>query len=271
MSDDKRIAKTGGGVKTEEGLVFDSFNKLGAIKKAVSEAQLSYLRTTLFSTLEPNDILLVLYKAHNLKLDVLNDEMTAYRNSKGQLVMIVGKDAKIRLAKSTGLVASFTYGSIWRKKIDYKDAKTNSDMSTYIRCEAWEGGELWGAWASIKRSDEAEPYRVQVSLKEYHMGNTMWNSKPETMIIKVAKSQVCTVAFPELFAGVYEEEEVPSVGEVKSLPVAENAMEPATESQLKTIEALKGDTNRTFTFQQAAEYIRELSQKKKGVPSHVTA
>lgn len=277
--DNKNLTKTKGLVKSQEKPVegqivaFEGFNKLGAIRKAVNEAQRGYLQKTLFPTLNDGEILLVLYKAHNLKLDVLNQELTAYKTSKGQLVTIVGKDAKMRLAKDTGKVEFLKGDSIWRKKVEAvtgedKEGKPTTQTS-YEVCKAWEGGELWGAWAELKRTDEKESHRVQVSLKEYNQANTMWNSKPETMIKKVAKSQVCTEAFPELFAGIYEEEELPGNGKIgKELPQLPNGDAPADDAQLQTLKTLGADMSVDYTKQMAAEKIKELANAKKGGANH---
>jgi phage recombination protein Bet len=258
-------------------VTFSAFEKLGMVRKAVNEAQREYLRKTLFPTLSDQEVLLVLYKAHNLKLDILNQEMTAYKTSKGQLVTIVGKDAKLRLANNTGVVEYIKGEAIYRKKIEKtagvdETGKPNKEI-TYQLCQAWEGGELWGAWAELKRIDETQPHRVQVALKEYNQGNTMWNNKPETMIKKVARSQVVTEAFPELFAGVYEEEEMPTINSngmvERELPKLAYGNAPADEAQLQTIKALSGnvDLPESITKQEAAQMIKELSMKKGGKQS----
>jgi phage recombination protein Bet len=174
------------------------------IKKQVGEAQIEYIQKTLFPTLNQNETLITLYKAQQLGLDVLNGEVTAYTaNGKNgrQLVFIVGKDGKARRALSTGKLEYAKKESVYMK-VD-KDGKR-------VRVNSWEGGQLWSAIAIVKRTDQTEPHTVEAIFSEYNQGKNQWLDKPNTMIQKVALSQAYTEAFPELFAGVYDESEMPN-------------------------------------------------------------
>lgn len=174
------------------------------IKKQVGEAQIEYIQKTLFPTLNQNETLITLYKAQQLGLDVLNGEVTAYTaNGKNgrQLVFIVGKDGKARRALSTGKLEYAKKESVYMK-VD-KDGKR-------VRVNSWEGGQLWSAIATVKRTDQTEPHTIEAIFSEYNQGKNQWLDKPNTMIQKVALSQAYTEAFPELFAGVYDESEMPS-------------------------------------------------------------
>lgn len=190
MTEPKELAVVGG------------FSQLATIKKQLSDAQIAYIKT-IFPTLTPNELLLTVYKAQNLGLDVLNGEVTAYAttNFKGvrQLVFIAGKDAKARKANSTKKVEYAYKEAIYVKTVDGVQSKA----------EPWEGGTLWGAKASVKRTDQTEPHTITVKFDEYKQDNKQWKDKPDTMIQKVALSQAYTEAFPELFSGVYEEAEMP--------------------------------------------------------------
>lgn len=68
-------------------------------------------------------------------------------------------------------------------------------------------GALIGAYALCKRKTSSRPNYGQVLLKEYTTGKSLWTSKPETMIKKVAEAQVLRMTFQELFAGTYDEAE----------------------------------------------------------------
>jgi phage recombination protein Bet len=68
-------------------------------------------------------------------------------------------------------------------------------------------GRLLGAYAILHRKDLAFPIMKDVLLSEYSTGKSLWNSKPETMIKKVAEAQALRFAFPEMFQGTYSESE----------------------------------------------------------------
>lgn len=86
-------------------------------------------------------------------------------------------------------------------------------------------GALVGAYCIVKRKSAGKPAVTFVDLKEYYQGNkdekgaikmdnygkpkkpTLWDTKPATMIKKVAEAQGLRATFQELFAGTYEESE----------------------------------------------------------------
>jgi len=69
-------------------------------------------------------------------------------------------------------------------------------------------GELVGAFCNVKRKDSTRPISVFVEFREYDLKQSLWKSKPATMIKKVAEVQGLRMAFQELFAGTYEELEI---------------------------------------------------------------
>jgi len=93
-----------------------------------------------------------------------------------------------------------------------------------------ERGALIGAYCLVKRKNSSKGVFNFVEFKEYYQGNkdedgkvkqrydkykkeyqpmkpTLWDSKPATMIKKVAEAQTLRMAFQEVFAGTYDESE----------------------------------------------------------------
>lgn len=73
--------------------------------------------------------------------------------------------------------------------------------------------EIVGGWAEVYRKDRSIPVRAEASVAEY-VGrkkdgtvNGQWQSKPATMIRKVALVQALREAFPEDLGGMYVAEE----------------------------------------------------------------
>ena len=91
-------------------------------------------------------------------------------------------------------------------------------------------GNLIGAYCTVKRHKSTKPIFTFVDFKEYYQGNkdedgkikkkydrykkqyvdmgaTLWDTKPATMIKKVAEAQGLRMAFQSMFAGTYAEDE----------------------------------------------------------------
>ena len=72
----------------------------------------------------------------------------------------------------------------------------------------WPGDSIIGGWASVSRKDKALPYRCKVSMVEYNANQSSWKKMPATMIRKVALVQSLREAYPDIFAGLYDEAEL---------------------------------------------------------------
>ena len=82
------------------------------------------------------------------------------------------------------------------------------------------GEILVGGWAEVWRKDQRETTRIEVGFDEYAGRkkdgslNRQWESKPATMIRKVALVQALREAFPKTFGGMYSAEEQDIASEV---------------------------------------------------------
>jgi phage recombination protein Bet len=129
-------------------------------------------------------------------------------------------------------------------------------------------GQLVG-WAKVYHKDFDQPVSQEADFNEYAMDrNPLWKSKPKTMIKKVAESMALRKAFNA--NGVYAPEEMELEIAKEKLPDKPNAIEngdsKATDAQIQTIISLdktqKEESLKTFTRQEAADLIRDLSQRK---------
>lgn len=78
-------------------------------------------------------------------------------------------------------------------------------------------GELVGAYCIVKRKSSTKPTYVMVTMAEYHQSQGVWNSKPETMIKKVAEAQALRQSFQEALAGTYSDAELPQEQKVNNV------------------------------------------------------
>lgn len=69
------------------------------------------------------------------------------------------------------------------------------------------GEKLVGGWCRVYVKGK-RPYFDEVALQEYSTGRNLWQSKPATMIRKVALVHCLREAFPDAFAGLYSAEEL---------------------------------------------------------------
>lgn len=69
------------------------------------------------------------------------------------------------------------------------------------------GDQLLGAWAEVYKKNKKFPYVSKINFEEYNKGKSTWESKPKTMIRKVALVQALREAFPEDLGALYIEEE----------------------------------------------------------------
>lgn len=121
-----------------------------------------------------------------------------------QIIPIVKKDFYIKNANSNKDYAGFKAGVV---VVNVKSEIIEREGTIVI-----DGEELVGGWAKLFTKERGE-YYVSVSIEEYigrtkaGVINSMWSSKPATMIRKVAISQVHREAFPD-FSGTYSEEEI---------------------------------------------------------------
>lgn len=83
-------------------------------------------------------------------------------------------------------------------------------MEEVCGCIVQKGWELVGGWAIAYDRGRSHPVHIVVPLEEYAQDNSMWESKPATMIRKVAKAQALRELYPGCFKGTYVAEEMPA-------------------------------------------------------------
>lgn len=86
---------------------------------------------------------------------------------------------------------------------------SDTDVKKFDGCVYPKGWTLIGGWATAYDKNRSHPTHIEVSLDEYDQHNPMWESKPSTMIRKVAKAQALRELYPGCFKGTYVAEEMP--------------------------------------------------------------
>jgi phage recombination protein Bet len=96
--------------------------------------------------------------------------------------------------------------------VEKDDELTYRDGSFHLK-----GETIVGGWAEGHRKDQEIPRRTEISFTEYDANQSLWKSKPGTMIEKVAIVQCLRSMFPMEMQGLYSEEEQQKVIDVTPL------------------------------------------------------
>ena len=133
--------------------------------------------------------------------------------SKSPATMVTGKEVFTKRADSN-------------PKYDGKEAgvivlNENGDVSEREGTMVLPNESLVGGWAKVYIKGHRVPEYTSVNFDEY-VGrksdgeiNGQWKTKPATMIRKVAVVQALREAFPDTFQGIYAQEEITEVSDVK--------------------------------------------------------
>lgn len=211
--------------------ITSQMQELVELKNSFKAEQIQFIKGLINPNLTDNELYMFLVYANKSGLNPFNKEIiaVAYNGQAGRTVnTIITRDGKRAVAYRKGGIESINTTPIYIKE--------NVQSKKIERCEAWEGGKLWGASCIVVRN--GKQYTATVPLNEYNTGKSIWAGKPETMIKKVAESQALSMAVPELL-GIYDEAEMPSADALPTqAPVSADDDKPATDAQKKTIQAL---------------------------------
>ena len=155
-------------------------------------------------------VFLQLCKARGLNPFVGDAYLIKYNHTK-PATMVVGKDAFLKRAESHVQYDGFEAGIILESGDDYK-VVDERDGTFYSKDEK---ENIVGGWAKVYRKDQTHPVVAKVAYSEYvgingqtGRPNKTWDSKPATMIRKVALVQALREAFPSELSGMYDQSEM---------------------------------------------------------------
>jgi phage recombination protein Bet len=155
---------------------------------------------------EANDkevfLFLELCKAHRLNPWIGDVYLIKYGDNPAQ--MQAGKEAFTKRAAANpdfdGIEAGIT---VFNTKTGRLTQREGSAVYADL------GERLVGGWARVHVKSKSHTFYDEVALSEYNTGRGLWKTKPATMIRKVALVHALREAFPDDFAGLYSEEEMP--------------------------------------------------------------
>ena len=116
----------------------------------------------------------------------------------------------------------------------------------------------------VYRKDRSVPTKVEIDFNEYNQHNSMWESKPRTMIEKVAIAQAFRKAFPNDMGGMpYTSEELPdemtTIRDVTPAP-AEEAVQTPPEATVTKPENIQTEPTKAKATHEQVEKMKELAK-----------
>lgn len=159
--------------------------------------------------------------------------MTTYRSQDGTTnsSVVVSKDYYLRTAAAQPDFDGIEAGVVVAKK----------DGSLEYRAGSLVGGQterLVGGWARVYSKNRSHPSEAVVSMEEYDQKRSLWRSKPATMIRKVALVQALREAWPGLFGGIYDQDEMPEpVAPIPQEPLEVLVAEDTREARSRLVQA----------------------------------
>lgn len=151
------------------------------------------------------------------------------------------------------------------------DAFEINNGEVHHRYNLKDRGKLIGAYCITKRKSASKAVYHFVKFAEYNTGKSLWVSKPETMIKKVAEAHALRAAFPSDLGGTYIPEEMPE--EMTIMPEAyanddqvsrlRHMTAKHSERIAKALEYYKADRIDALKETQAAQLLTRLEQLNK--------
>ena len=176
-----------------------------------------------------------------LGLNPFLKEIWAVKYGTSAASIFIARDGFRKIANENPLYVYHISDVVYSNDEFYRD----SDGEVVHKYNLKDKGEISFAYALVYKKGVKKPYYVRVSFREYSTGKSLWGSKPETMIKKVAEAQCLRMAFPSSFSGLYDESE--------QRPEADLG-------KFATAEAAQGEES---VFAEEAEVIKEAPKKRK--------
>ena len=196
-----------------------------AIKK-YEQSELQLIRNIHAKGCSEDEFNLLVYMAGKYDLDILSKEIWCIKYGNSPATIFTGRDGFLSIAHKSGKLDGMKAGTFEREKVIF-------------------------GYCEIFRKDMTKPFYVEVSINEYHAKNKMWNTKPLTMIQKVAESQCLRRAFN--INGLYSPEEF---DQVKSPMVKQEAPKQVE------VEVIEKNPKKLTKLEKTKKDIWEKSKEK---------
>lgn len=169
----------------------------------LTNKQVEVLKGTLLKGLSPSEMGLVFHQAKEYGLSIFRKELWAYKDGRGNLVTIAGRDGLLKIAAKNPNFGGLRSGAVYEK--DTVEIDLGAGTIRHVPCLTARGA-LLGAWAAVYRTGFL-PLVVYVAKEDVARNTPVWSAKPAEMTLARVESMALRRADVGT-GGLYLEDEV---------------------------------------------------------------
>lgn len=176
------------------------------VKAADWQSQIDLVKRMYAKGATDDEFKLMSHIAVKYELDPLVKQIWLVKYGTQPASIFTGRDGFLSIAHRTGQFAGMSTEVVKvDEKIEVVKSRKNfkGEKITNVVKREWQ----YKAVCTVRRKDTPHPFIVEVYEEEYTTAENLWQTKPRTMLGKVAESQCLRKAFD--IAGLYSPEEMP--------------------------------------------------------------
>ena len=188
------------------------------IQKADWQSQIELVKSMVAKNATADEFKLMSHIAVKYELDPLLKQIWLVKYGTQPASIFTGRDGFLSIAHRTGQFAGMSTELVKiDEKIDIVKTRNNykGEKVTNVVRRDWQ----YKAICTVRRKDTPHPFIVEVYEEEYTTAENLWQTKPRTMLGKVAESQCLRKAFD--ISGLYSPEEMPEHEEKDVTPASD--------------------------------------------------
>ena len=185
------------------------------VKASDWQAQIDLVKRMYAKGATDDEFKLMSHIAVKYELDPLVKQIWLVKYGTQPASIFTGRDGFLSIAHRTGKFAGMSTEVVKvDEKIEVVKSRKNfkGEKITNVVKREWQ----YKAVCTVRRKDIPHPFIVEVYEEEYTTAENLWQTKPRTMLGKVAESQCLRKAFD--IAGLYSPEEMPEHDEKDITP-----------------------------------------------------
>lgn len=185
------------------------------VKASDWQAQIDLVKRMYAKDATDDEFKLMSHIAVKYELDPLVKQIWLVKYGTQPASIFTGRDGFLSIAHRTGKFAGMSTEVVKvDEKIEVVKSRKNfkGEKITNVVKREWQ----YKAVCTVRRKDTPHPFIVEVYEEEYTTAENLWQTKPRTMLGKVAESQCLRKAFD--IAGLYSPEEMPEHDEKDITP-----------------------------------------------------
>lgn len=176
-----------------------TLSRIESVTKFTQE-EISIIQATVAKNTTALELAYFLNVAKSVNLNPFNKEIWCYKDNKGNVIVITGRDGFLRIAQRSKLwngIASSDVRANDEFHLDIPNGKVHHIIKPKDR------GAIIGAYAILRPKDCEITTIEYADFDTYNKGYNVWKSNPASMIKKVAESHALKKAYG--ISGIYDE------------------------------------------------------------------